>query len=200
MKIDRICLECGKAFQVFPYKIREGKGHYCSKSCKYQATSSSGHSERFWKKVDRSGPDDCWEWKGAKANFGYGEHIISNRKVRAHRVAWELTKGTIPIGLCILHKCDNPPCCNPNHLFVGTRADNSDDKIAKGRYRHGIARGEHHGQAILCEEDVLYIRATYNHNTCSQRSLATKFNVTVGTISAIVHRRLWKHVQDEANR
>jgi hypothetical protein len=93
--------------------------------------------ERFWCHVDKRGPDDCWNWKASRVK-GYGQIRISETEViRAHRVAWEYTRGPIPDGLFACHKCDNPSCCNPSHLFLGTAQDNADDKVAKGRQAKG---------------------------------------------------------------
>jgi hypothetical protein len=85
--------------------------------------------EEFWEWVDIRGDDDCWEWKRSRFPDGYGQvnHTV------AHRIAWEMTNGPIPEGLWVLHKCDNPPCCNPNHLFLGTVKDNVHDAMRKGR-------------------------------------------------------------------
>jgi HNH endonuclease len=91
-------------------------------------------AERFWAKVDRSaGPDGCWPWTGARFWFGHGAIKIDGRPWGAHRIAWELTNGPIPDGLQANHRCDNPPCCNPAHLFLGTQLDNVRDMDAKGR-------------------------------------------------------------------
>ena len=86
-------------------------------------------------------PNGCWEWQGCVGRFGHGQLNIGGRTVMAHRHAWRLRHGQIPIGLCVLHRCDNPPCCNPDHLFLGTRADNVADMDAKGR------RGSSHGES-----------------------------------------------------
>lgn len=92
--------------------------------------------ERFWSKVDRSG-DGCWEWQAkSRSPFGYGVMRIGGtpgRLVGAHRLAWQYTNGPIPEGLCVLHDCDNPPCCNPAHLHLGTKGDNATEKVERGR-------------------------------------------------------------------
>ncbi len=94
-------------------------------------------AERFWPKVDRRGPDECWEWKAARQAEGYGKMFTTNRcrPERAHRVSWVLHHGPIPDGMFVLHRCDNPPCVNPAHLFLGTNLDNIEDMGRKGRHR-----------------------------------------------------------------
>lgn len=101
--------------------------------------------KRFSSKVDRSGgPAACWPWKGAwRTEKGYGRILKDRRKgraLRAHRVAWELAHGPIPLGLCVCHACDNPPCCNPAHLFLGTMLDNNRDRDAKDRHHRPSSR------------------------------------------------------------
>jgi hypothetical protein len=100
--------------------------------------------ERFWRHVDASG--DCWVWTGARSIAGYGKMRLSRPRqlMDAHRVSWELHNGPIPDGFLVLHRCDNPPCVRPEHLFLGTHADNAADKIAKGRARY--VRGADHPQ------------------------------------------------------
>lgn len=95
------------------------------------------YAERFWQKVAKADGDACWIWTAAKFPKGYGKVAVEkSRKVDgAHRVAWELTYGSIPIGLSVLHKCDNRPCCRPDHLFIGTQLDNMRDMANKGGYK-----------------------------------------------------------------
>src|SRR5256885_74384 len=88
----------------------------------------------FWNRKTIS-PSGCWEWVGSKRELGYGQVRYKGRSARAHRIAWELTFGEIPDGRSVLHKCDNPPCINPDHLFLGTQQDNVDDMFRKGRQK-----------------------------------------------------------------
>jgi len=102
-----------------------------------RASPASGPLEvRFWARVDRGGPDDCWPWTATMLASGYGwVHAPEVGEERAHRVAWVLTIGPIPEGQVACHRCDNPPCCNPGHLFLGTQAANVADRDEKGRGR-----------------------------------------------------------------
>lgn len=93
--------------------------------------------DRFWARVDKSG--DCWTWSGLKKGNGYGRVWWDGRGTTAHRAAWMIANGPIPPGLCVLHRCDNPPCCNPAHLFAGTQQQNIADKVAKGRHRYELS-------------------------------------------------------------
>lgn len=116
------CKHCGKEF---PRAITNPPStvKYCSLEC------------RFWSKVEvTENPDDCWNWKAkAKSGHGYGIFNLGDHQSNAHRVSWMLSNGPIPDGLFVCHKCDNPRCCNPNHLFLGTPKDNTDDMNRKGR-------------------------------------------------------------------
>jgi hypothetical protein len=98
--------------------------------------------ERFWEKVRKAGPEECWEWSGVKLPRGYGIFTIGYTKIYSHRYAWSLGNGEIPDGMYVCHKCDNPSCCNPAHLFVGTASDNNADMDRKGRARRGVRQVE----------------------------------------------------------
>jgi hypothetical protein len=155
---------------------------------------------RFQSKVDRRGPDDCWEWRGSQGTRGYGSFRTDGKTVRAHRMAYELARGPIPDGMMICHHCDNPPCCNPAHLFLGTAGDNVRDMVAKGRNRRrsdesGVrfARGEDHGSAKLTAPEVLEIRRRVSAGE-RQTEIAKELGVDKGLIWQIKERRIWTHV------
>ena len=149
--------------------------------------------ERFWSKVDVGEVDECWEWQASEQGQGYGQFRVNHKMWLAHRVAWKLTFGPIPEGLCVLHKCDNRGCCNPYHLFLGTRADNMADAARKGR----MHRGEADGNSKLTQEEVLEIRELYAEGEWTQRELADEFGVRNSHISRIVRRKSWTWLKED---
>lgn len=146
-------------------------------------------ADRFWAKVDKRGPDECWEWQGFRDKDGYGNAHSNGRPWGAHRVAYELLVGPIPDGLWVLHSCDNPPCCNIAHLFLGTHMDNVRDRDAKHRNRP--PKGERHGCAKLTANAVADIRKMYATGKWSQRLLGLKYGVNQSHVSAIVRGKYW---------
>jgi len=147
--------------------------------------------ERFWGKVNRRGADECWEWTGALDRQGYGRVGRRKASLLAHRYALELTLGEIPPELCACHRCDNPPCCNPAHLFLGTRTENSRDAKRKRRFAHG----ERHYRAKLTAADVTFIRVG-RHIGIRQARLAREFGVSFQSISDVDRGRHWAHTLD----
>ena len=91
----------------------------------------------LWADVDKTEPAGCWPFTRTKIYSGYGLYRVNGTRKMAHRYAWELVNGPIPAGMCVLHSCDNPPCCNPDHLFLGTHAENMADMVRKGRSTRG---------------------------------------------------------------
>ena len=149
---------------------------------------SDAEVERFRSKINMRGVDDCWLWIAARDEGGRGMTRLSGRLHKAPRVAYFLATRRDPGQRDVCHTCDTPACCNPKHLWCGTRADNNDDRDAKG---HQIAhRGEKHGNAILTERQV----QTLLQSPCSNVYLGQKYGVSHVTISAIRHKRIWKHL------
>ena len=153
--------------------------------------------ERFWAKVDKKGPDECWEWLATKNRSGYGQIGAGGRHgkfVLAHRVSWELANGPIPTGMCVLHRFDNPGCVNPAHLFLGTQADNLRDMMDKG---HRVC-GERVVGSKLTEQDVYEIRQMLSCGIL-ERVIAKKYGVTTATISRIKTGRIWGWLKEDGD-
>lgn len=155
--------------------------------------------ERFWANVDidtDAGPDACWTWTACVDKDGYGQIGRDGKLEKAHRVAWGLVNGEIPDGKQILHSCDNPPCCNPAHLFPGTHADNVADKVAKGRQAH--VRGEATGNFKLTEELVRELRERRASDE-KVADLAKEKGLPKSTIYAATSTtaayRTWTHIE-----
>lgn len=152
--------------------------------------------ERFWPKLIKRGEDECWGWSGTKNSDGYGKLWNGKTMDYAHRISFVIHGNILEPhdsyhGRCVLHKCDNPECCNPKHLFAGTNEDNIHDMLAKKRHGHGVTSGESHHEAKLTEKDILTIRAWKG----TQQSIAKKLGIRQPTVSAIQLRKSWKHVK-----
>ena len=137
-----------------------------------------------------AGPDDCWKWTGAR-RLGYGRLNVSGKTWNAHRLAYTLAVGPIPVGINVLHSCDEPPCFNPAHLSLGTQTDNMRDMRQKNRWRAHIGSG--HGMAKLTEEQIKDIRQRRMSGERLQL-IAESYGVTKALVHQIVHRKIWKHV------
>lgn len=135
--------------------------------------------------------NNCWEWQGTRLG-GYGQVRVNGKLYRAHRYAYELTYGPIPGGLLVRHKCDNPPCCNPGHLELGTHTDNVRDAIERGRFRTCPPSGENASNVKLTAAKVQAIRQRYAAGE-SQSALAREHGVTQGAIWHIVNGKRWRN-------
>lgn len=172
------CQKCGK-----PRKRTYAK--FCSNECR-RVDLREGYEAR----VIRA--DGCWAWSGSVTDDGYGQIEVSWRKptrVLAHRLSWELHLGQIPAGLFVLHKCDNPPCTNPDHLFLGTHEDNMADREAKGR----SPRGEDTHNAVLTDEIVREIMALRSTGLTGL-SIRTRLGLGRGPVDSVIRGRSWVHV------
>ena len=150
---------------------------------------------RLRKYTDRRGDDECWLWIGP-TNGRYGKTKIGGRKGKmwlAHRISWTVNFGAIPPDMCVMHRCDNPPCVNPRHLQLGTVAENMADMVAKERQKNGVIKGSENPNAWLTENDVIEIRSAYANHT-SERKLAARFKVSRANIRSILTGKSWRHV------
>lgn len=146
--------------------------------------------ERYQENIDVHGSDDCWEYRLTDME-GYGRILVDGKRVATHRLAWELKYGPILEGMCVCHHCDNPACCNPAHLFLGTPADNAHDRNEKGRSRGGGMRGAENGNSKLTQEDVREMRHLHTTGRHSQAELSKRFGVTQAHVGRIVCRESW---------
>ena len=147
--------------------------------------------ERFWRGVDVSAPNECWEWKFGLRS-GYGRIVINRVGVSTHRLSWELHHGrSIPDGLHILHHCDNKRCVNPDHLYAGTKADNGRDASERGRMKAFI--GSSNPATSLTERTVRKIRMELFRGLSIKRT-AAMFGVGATTVAHIRARRTWRHI------
>jgi hypothetical protein len=179
---ESVCVDCGVLCDCGALRCRKCQDKHRTRPL----------AERFWEKVDRRGPNECWPWMASTNHRGYG--VIGAGKgtqhAFAHRVAWELTNGPIPPGKCVCHRCDNPPCCNPAHGFLGTHSANMADAATKLRFPVGTK----HWNAKLTEDEVRTIRHIHSTRKILQRELADRYGVTPVQISNIINRRHWRHL------
>ncbi len=146
--------------------------------------------ERFWSLVKKGGPVECWEWLSGKDKDGYGKISIAYFCWKSHRAAYFIEYGGVPNKeKFVCHSCDNPSCCNPAHLFLGTAADNSADMISKNRHRS--PRGERHPAAKLTADNVIEIRRRIGCGE-SQMVVAAEFQVDQSSISHVATQKTWR--------
>lgn len=148
-----------------------------------------GVAERFAIYANAHEADVCWEWLGARSNKNYGMISVNGRKRYAHRISWELANGAIPPDMVVCHRCDNPPCVNPAHLWVGTMQDNSRDMAVKGRSRNRPRYGRDNNKTKLSDDEVSEIRARWAAGERNKTLLAAEFGVDRSRIYQLIHHK-----------
>lgn len=197
--VELVCQNsaCGRSFSVTTHRQKQAARYY-SHAC-YSTANTRNIAERFWEKVLIS-PDGCWLWQGYKDKNGYGVFAV-RKKVRAyaHHMAYELTHGPVPQGIFVCHDCpggDNPACVRPDHMFLGTPKDNTQDAMTKGKmtlgFLHNPPQGELNGHARFSNNDVLYIRSLEGQE--SARVVAQRFDTIPAVIYQMWKRVSWKHL------
>ncbi len=155
--------------------------HHFPSYKRFNSIWDAGFSEYFWKRVSVSEPGECWHWKASRNRDGYGQIRVNNRYHVASRVAYEIANGTPLNGKLALHKCDNPPCCNPAHLYAGTSSENVNDMISRGRVKP--LKGERNHFAKMTAEQVEHVRALFQQG---------KSNVAIGQLLGVHHSTISK--------
>jgi len=188
--ITHICQQCQN-----PFTSKKTKAKYCCKGCSCKAGPHKQHppgKERFISKINILGEDDCWEWKPGQAHSkdGYGIFWFEKENWYAHKFSFTIFVRQVPEELKVLHKCDNPPCCNPKHLFLGTPGDNAKDRDQKGRQSKGVDRWS----AILNEEKVFQILTLYGTGSYTCKILGDLYGVSRHNIYRIIKGQTWKEV------
>jgi hypothetical protein len=176
----RMCLRCGKEF-----KPAEKSTVFCSRKCYRRPLT-----DRFWEKVVKT--DSCWLWTGSVGSHGRGQIELNGVNLATHRVSWELHNGPVPDGLFVLHSCpggENPRCCNPAHLRLGTHTDNMADMVARGR----SGFGEKNSAARLTDAAVIKIRVRRAAGD-TEKELAAAYCISKGTVGRITRRETWRHL------
>lgn len=156
--------------------------------------SADEYRRRFESKYIEAPRTGCFEWTATRDHNGYGKFRLNGVIQTASRVSWKLFRGEIPTELSILHRCDNPTCVNPKHLFLGTTKDNLHDMARKGRRRGKGPKGEINNHAKLTSREVIEMRSLFSTGNFTHENLAKKYGVLSGQVYVIVTRRQWKHI------
>lgn len=151
------------------------------------------HRKIFWGYTIVAGPKDCWLWTAPLDKDGYGAMQVCYKRLRAHRISYVLHNGPINTSDLVLHKCDNPRCVNPKHLFKGSQADNVRDRDKKQRMHK--PKGELHPLAKLTEETTQFLRASYIRGSVRMKDLAAMLGISVSAVSMVVNRKRWSHIK-----
>lgn len=166
----------------------------CQDGMRRNTIASEPTEDRFWKLVDKRGPDECWLWKNSTTGR-YPVLFHQKQPVKAHRFSYELHSGLkIPEGMCVCHKCDNTRCVNPGHFFIGTHQDNMADCKKKGRFRSAGLFGEASGHAVYKTEQVLEVKRLLLETTLSQKQIAKMTGLEAASVSMISQGRNWRKI------
>jgi hypothetical protein len=203
------CSKCREHKPIHAFRKDKSKldGHrYSCRTCEIGHVSKYLQPiQVFWSHVDIAHDDtSCWEWKIARDQDGYGAFTWSRKAWKAHRFAWAIVNGWPPPDKVVCHRCDNPGCVRPDHLFLGTPADNNRDRHVKGRDARGdasglrlhpelVAKGERNANSILTDAAVRRIRELDNAGVV-QRRISEMYGVSLSCIERVIERRSWKHV------
>lgn len=185
--------DCGGGTTTTTTKLRSGHSRSCGcsrrrRGLEHPHTDRRPVLERLAERSTHNAVTGCREWSGSRNPFGHGTIRIVAKVQLVHRVAWEAVNGKIPAGLDCLHRCDNPPCWNVDHLFLGTQADNNADRDRKGR--HVALRGQHHGMSQLSEAQARAIKSS----TGPAAKTAAAYGVSEGHVYSIRSGRSWGHI------
>lgn len=199
--IARHCERCNKLFRTWPYKVVAGEGRFCGKLCSNHRPEIEDVRSRFLRGFKAGDSRECWPWLKGRSSAGYGLFRSGRRSgvtMYAHRFAMATQLGVeysdLP-NLCVCHRCDNPPCVNPAHLFLGTHADNVSDMLAKSRHRSNPtpALGEQQPLSKLTNETVRYARLRAAAGD-THLEIAKTLNVSRSAVTLAVARKSWGHV------
>lgn len=182
---DRPCGVCGKPIRINGRQAFERR-KYCGHVCYTQARAKAQPQrsvDAFWRNVNKT--EGCWEWK-LKPSTEFGYCKFSGELI--HRYSWRITHGEIPDGLQVCHKCDNPKCCRPDHLFLGTQKDNVQDMMRKGRHKPSPVYGDSNHWTRAKDADVAEIRRLFDGGMV-QRHIAKRFNLSPAQVCRIVNRK-----------
>lgn len=189
LKITKECPICDSSFEI---TSKNPKQRTCSRNCGAMLRDRADCATRFWAKVDRRDPRSCWLWTAAVMPSGYGQFgIRAGTVMSAHRMSWTLSRGPIPNGLHVLHRCDVRACVNPDHLWLGTNSENVADMISKGRQCYIRSRnGEKNGNAKLNSERVREIRTS----TASAADISVRFGISRSQVMRVRQLKAWAHI------